>query len=250
MNWIILEESEKKSNSTYLLKSTKFEHIHFILKKTKGDELRVLIPGFGRGKGNILNIDSNSVLIEFLEINPPSYSSKQILLKTELVLPLPRPQTGKKILHLAGCFGVEKINFLLPDSKNREFLTSPVYKQSGYWKEIKTGMEQSGNFIIPSISLIHKDIVNYCQTLEKKFCITLDSTGMEAFYDILQFNSYDPIASEELKLKLLFGSESGFSEKEILYLNSISKVYHLGNTILRTEYAVSNVLGLLQSKRR
>jgi 16S rRNA (uracil1498-N3)-methyltransferase len=248
MNWIILEESEKISEFTYLLKSLKSDHILFILKKTIGDDIRIILPNKLQGKAKIINSDPNSVLVELIVEDNLYFDKNSILSRTSIVLPLPRPQTGKKILHLAGCFGINDVNFLLPDSKNRQYLTSPVYSKSGLWKEIKTGMEQSGNYRIPSATLIHKSILDYFNSIENKNRITFDSNGIDSFYSLKQRESFNEITLDSSNIILTFGAESGFTEKEISFLNINSLVLNLGSTILRTEFAVCTALGVLQSK--
>lgn len=254
MNWIVLEDFEKNESSQYLLDSNKSAHVKNILGKKIGDSIKVILPSISKGYSRILSFPEDKVLIDkptlgekphHYEINKLSEKMK-VLSKVRLILPLPRPQTGKKILHLIGCFGVAQVVFLLPQSHNKQFLTSPVYKTSGIWNEIKTGMEQSGSFLVPKVQIVHLNLKEYLERSKVACKISLDPSMEDSFYDLETFEYVS--RQEEIGIEVYFGSESGNSLEDIDLLSKMSKCYSLGDTILRSEYAIANVLGILKSK--
>lgn len=256
MNWIVLEDFEKNESSQYLLDSNKSAHVKNILGKKMGDSIKIILPSLSRGYSTILSFREDRILIDkptfgerFHNLETTEYSDKMNLLsKVRLILPLPRPQTGKKILHLIGCFGVNQVVFLLPKSHNKQFLTSPSYKTNGIWNEIKTGMEQSGSFLIPKVQIVHLNLREYLEGSTVDCKIALDPSMKDSFYDLETFDAISQ--QDDIGIEVYFGSESGNSREDIDLLSKMCKCYTLGDTILRSEYAIANVLGILKSKGR
>jgi RsmE family RNA methyltransferase len=244
MNWILLEEERKIEEDTYRLSVDQSIHIRTILKKPDpGSQLRGLLPGIGQGLITIESWEDTTAIISF-SLNPvPFLNSKGL----SLILPLPRPQTGKKILHLAGCFAVQNIFFYLPESKNKEYLTSPVYKPQSIKKEVRTGMEQSGSWTETKVSLIQKNLKNTITLVSGLPLYSFDPSGKERWADWLYKLPRTNHLAQENDIGLVFGSESGFKPEELTLLNEKTQIFKLGSSILRTEYAVSSVLFTLES---
>ncbi|WCL47858.1 16S rRNA (uracil(1498)-N(3))-methyltransferase [Leptospira sp. GIMC2001] len=263
MNWIILEPKEQTGSlNEYVLDLKKSIHIKEILKKTQYDTVKAIIPNKGRGKFLITEI--NNYVTGKFEFEMENFSQEiPNLPKTSisLIMPLPRPQTGKKILHLAGAFGVEDVKFLLPDSKNAQYLTSPVYKEKGIWQEVMTGMEQTGSYMIPIVKIDSyrsgRDDDKFEIESESTINIAFDPSStlswMEniVLYSKIEDRSFASSIEKNIRMNLFFGSESGFRENDLdNFIQKNVKIFNLGDCILRSEYAVSAVLFTLQSKRR
>lgn len=254
MNWIILEEFEKNGSSQYLLDSIKSNHVKNILRKKAGETIKVIIPNIIKTITKIIQISDDRVLVEnplTTEFHTKLTSEdrpqeEKMLAATRLILPLPRPQTGKKILHLIGCYGVSQVIFLLPQSHNKEFLTSPTYKDVGIWKELKNGMEQSGSYLVPEIKILPLNLKQFIEKNISSLKFALDPKFPDSFYNMDL--SYQERINQNFKIDIYLGSESGNTEEDLILLEKYCRVYSLGNTVLRTEYAIANILGILQGK--
>lgn len=250
MNWILLDEERRLEGNIYRLNTDQSNHILTILKKSEpGSKLRGLLPELGQGTIQIESWEENIGIVSF-SLDP---SISKILNPISLILPLPRPQTGKKILHLAGCFGVKNTIFYLPESKNKEYLTSPIYKPDSMEKEIHSGMEQSGSFIKTKVSLLKKNLKHTLESLDELLIYSFDPSGIEIWTDWLYKSpGHSPLTDKSIGL--VFGSESGFKPEEVDFLKDETNCFQLGSRILRTEYAVSSVLytvdSYLESVRR
>lgn len=269
MNWIVLEQAEKTDRPGFyklhpVSSSAKIQHIEKILKKTTpGTRLRALVSDLCRGHLEIIEWNSHLRLVQFFPENSGGCEDTSPLSHPpiHLVLPLPRPQTGKKVFHLAGCFGVHSIHFYLPDSKNKEYLTSPLYKNIGLARqEILTGIEQSGSVHIPSINYLASKIPRIFSELalvptdriavfhpggEGNWIQACQSSG---WVGNTNQSCQSPDEGGFGRLFLFLGSESGFTDGEIQYLKEVATIYRLGDTVLRTEYALSSVLFSLKYK--
>ncbi|MCC5815524.1 MAG: 16S rRNA (uracil(1498)-N(3))-methyltransferase [Leptospira sp.] len=267
MNYIVLEQEEKENNQNiYLLNKRKSIHIKNILKKTNiGSNFKSLVIGIGQGIIELIDWEGDLARVKF-----SNDATNEILEDfrhcISLFIPLPRPQTGKKLLHLCGCFGIQNLYFYA-DNHNKEYLTSPVYNDS--WKDYwLSGVEQTGSFQKLNITIApytpnwnkietidFSEAINYCfhpgspESLHD-FYSRNNSSNYET-----QFNSEQIRISSPNKLaytNLFLGSESGYRQNELESIGNIPNIIFLniGKKILRTEYALSSILFYLENERR
>ncbi len=148
MNWILIVPEDQTGESAFSLRNERHSHIQSILKKGIGDSIKLILLNQGHFLGRIDFQNQNETVIKL----ESSVSYPDFTPNITTVCILPRPQTGKKILHLAGCYGVDSL-FWIPDGKSKEYLTSPVYNQNESFRYLYEGMMQSGNFRLPKIEL-------------------------------------------------------------------------------------------------
>lgn len=235
MNWIIISEEELNSERMVSIRDQRHQHIKAILKKNTGDFVQVVIPNVGNFSFLIQEIgETQTILVEAEKrsnvLNP---------LSVHCFFSLPRPQTTKKILHLAGAYGIESIFFFATETKNKEYWTSPIYKTE--WKEwMQTGMSQTGNFREPVVNMAQTE--NWKHHLEHwpGKVIILDRMGKSDIQNSIQENE---VGSKPL---YVFGSESGWKPSDLEFFSKQNfLVRTLGNINLRTEFAFSSLLYLL-----
>ncbi len=231
MNWIIITEEDEFSEERIRIYGKRNFHIQEILKKKVGDTIRLLVPGICKGlfQVQLINQDFVTVIPSFLE----DFTKQSPLRLVHVYFALPRPQTGKKILHLAGLYGIGQLTFIFPHSKNKEYLTSPLYK-GGETTEIFDGMSQSGNPHPPSLKYL-KSMSEFYEVMDPTDTIVFDPKG-EPFSKFSNMITCRNVASNVSKF--VFGPESGFLADEIeIFQQKRIPIAKLGNVILRTEYA-------------
>jgi len=236
LNWIVVSRQDKISANVVSFTGERKNHILSILKKQIGDTLRVLIPNLHKGIYKITDINSECILCIPIELEETRelHSLSQI----ELFFALPRPQTGKKILHLAGAYGIGKIHFIFPHSKNKEYKTSPLYL-GGETDELLGGMSQSGNLFLPEINYLYS-MSEFLHLVKSAKTIVFDPTGAPYSSMKNRLLEWDP---SSFRLQFVFGPESGFLPTELEFFQEKNiPIISLGNIILRTEYAFHGFL--------
>ncbi|MDZ4726642.1 MAG: RsmE family RNA methyltransferase [Leptospira sp.] len=236
MNWVVLTSQDKVDGKFIQIKGPSQIHVKNILHKTLGETLKVILPDQKKGIYRILQISDESIDLE--ELTLENITKTQHLQNTEIIFSLPRPQTGKKILFLCGCYGVGKLTFIFPYHKNKEYLTSPLYNGKEM-EEIYLGMSQSGNPYSTEINYI-ESFPKFLNEFPFKNAYVLHPNQKQ----IQSFKEDISISWEkEIFPKFIFGPESGFLEKEINEFESLgAKIVGLGNVILRTEHAFHALL--------
>jgi RsmE family RNA methyltransferase len=228
LNWILIVPEDQTGESAFSLRNERHSHIQSILKKGIGDSIKLILLNQGHFLGRIdFQNQSETVIKLESSISYPDFTPN-----ITTVCILPRPQTGKKILHLAGCYGVDSL-FWIPDGKSKEYLTSPVYNQNESFRYLYEGMMQSGNFRLPKIEIERRT------DWLSKFSDSGNLFAMDRNGENIRTRNF---LSEEKHI-FLFGPESGWKEKDYesfkernIPLISLSKVN------LRTEYAYSTLL--------
>lgn len=239
MNWILIYEKELQEKLYVNLTDQRHTHIQTVLKKNLEDQIQVVIPGLGNFLFKIKNLSDSSTTLEKLNLLPDVLKPLPI----HTFFSLPRPQTGKKLLHLAGAYGVYSVYFYATETKNKEYWTSPVYTKETL-SHLETGLSQTGNCRLPSViqekSFLWKNFLKDW----KGQVLVLDREGTN-FHSLLK-------AETELldNCLFVFGPESGWKPEDILFFHENNfPLISLGKINLRTEFAYSALLHQLFSIR-
>ncbi|MCG6140962.1 RsmE family RNA methyltransferase [Leptospira mtsangambouensis] len=232
MNWILVYEKELIQNHLVTLTDERHSHIRNILKKDVNETIQVVIPFSGNFLFRIQSTNESSTTL--VELNSLPNILKPLSIHT--FFSLPRPQTGKKILHLSGAYGVTSIYFYATESKNKEYWTSPVYTKDTV-SYLETGLSQTGNYKLPDLHLAQSEPWKPFLKSWKGKVLILDREG-ENFTKSLDKNQK---SFEEILF--VFGPESGWKPDDLLFFkeSSFTRV-SLGNINLRTEFAFSALL--------
>ncbi len=228
MNWIPIHSSNRIASSVFSLGEKESFHITQILKKQAGDSVKVILVGEGTGIGLL---SESKKEIEIQEIFPASLTTS-----IHLAMPLPRPQTGKKIFHLAGAYGIEKILFFQPRSRNTDFGTSPIYRTDAetYFLE---GMSQTGQSMLPTFEMLDRELnPNLWNDFSFNF---LFHTSKISFRTVC--SELKPISDK--RVLFVLGPESGFYDSEVEEFEKVGfNICQLGKKMMRTEYALAQIL--------
>ncbi|GBF48992.1 RNA methyltransferase, RsmE family [Leptospira ryugenii] len=225
MNWIVIRAEDPFENGIYTIQGDRHRHIQTILQKKTNDTVRALLTNVWRGICRIVHQTSNETSLQIISID----SQKPIRKEHSFSFALPRPQTGKKIFYLSGCFGIGTLQFFLPETRNQEYLTSPLYRGKEY-EDYAKGMSQTGNIFQAEIHY-SKERHWKPKTEDQRTIFVFHPEG-EAFSDLRDVY----LASNSIEH--IFGPESGFLENDLRYYQSLgAKIVRLSDLSLRTEDA-------------
>lgn len=256
MNLLVCKEEWRISNSNrfYIDDRQRIEHICKILNKPEGSRLKAGLIDHSLGKWIIDTISPDRIEGTYKPILKPKPRFPEV----HILLAINRPPTVRKILQLAGTWGVASIQFFISKNSRKEYLTSPVWKKDEIESELIEGMEQGKNIFLPKISF---DFVNRPETIlseklkqtEFQFRLILDRKGqtLPRIVEDRKTHSNFGIFSIENPIRILvaIGPESGFVRTEIDFWkrNGFTDL-NLSTNVLRTETAVAFLLARLEER--
>lgn len=234
MNLLILENSEHIQNQSYILTGRKKDHLINHLNVLPGQRLKAGLVNHSLGEAIIQTILPNKIFID--------YTVNEVikLQKTQnfaIFFAFQRPQTIKKILHLAGCAGLNQINFFISAKSQKSYSTSPVWLYNNIHEELIKGMEQCGNILLPTVKILDTQ-PDFTQFNLK---ILLDTKG--------RFIKEKLFGVDGTDTAIVVGPEAGFRANEIdNYLANGFIQLKLSKLMLRTEFALAYLLARIETE--
>ena len=231
MNLVLLPE-QTDSTIWQINDARQVSHLKQHLDVKIGDQIKVGVLNQARYLAEVVEIQSNQMIV-----TPVEQQAIPNKLPVTLILALPRPKVLRRLIMDSVTLGVEKIVLLHSYRVDKSYWQTPFLEQLDHY--IQLGLEQAGDVIAPSILLEKRfkpfvedrlSVWNHSQTTFVAHPYTTDA---------LPFNFNQPC-------QLMIGPEGGFIPYEIdLLKENGCHIHHVGNRILRTETAVSNILGRL-----
>lgn len=236
MNIILLPESEQNQSRWFIREQRQLTHIYGHLNAKVGDTLKVGIRNGARYIAEIIAMNTTEIEIKVLEkVSLPEKCP------ITLVLALPRPKVLRRLIMDSVTLGVEKIILLHSFRVDKSYWQSPFLKQLDDY--VTLGLEQAGDTYAPEIQLYQRF---------KPFV-------EDVLPELIQQKDWAYVAHPYVENKLpknmtseqgiiIVGPEGGFIPYEIdLLIKNGCQAIKLGNRILRTETAVSYLLGRLSA---
>ncbi len=233
MNWLLLNHASAEQSEWYINDVQQLAHIQQQLKLNVGDELKVLLPNVGRYRCRLLALSATSACVAPLE-----YQENPAKHPVHLVLALPRPKVLRRMMMDATSMGVAHISLIQSYRVDKSYWQTPFLQQLAQY--VQLGLEQAGDAVAPPITL-HKRFKPFVQD-ELAQWISPERPALLAH----------PYAEQAMPRDLaqpcmiIVGPEGGFIPYEVeLFKQNGCQAYHLGSRILRTETALSYLLGRL-----
>jgi RsmE family RNA methyltransferase len=155
-----------------------------------------------------------------------------------LILALPRPKVLRRIIMDAVTLGVERISLIHSYRVDKSYWQSPFLQQLDDY--VTLGLEQAGDTISPEIQM-YKRFKPFVEDVLPTFI----SDQKPAYVAHPYAEQQMPHAIQH-SCCLIVGPEGGFIPFEVdLFKKNGCQARRLGNRILRTETAVSHILGRL-----
>ncbi|MGL5144269.1 MAG: 16S rRNA (uracil(1498)-N(3))-methyltransferase [Acinetobacter junii] len=234
MNIVLLDANQDCSRDIWSIEDQRqIKHLNQHLQLKAGDTLKV-----GVRDGQRYLTEVQSITAQQIMLRPIQTESVPNKLPVHLILALPRPKVLRRMIMDAVTLGVERISLIHSYRVDKSYWQSPFLQQLDDY--VTLGLEQAGDTIVPEIQLYKR-----FKPFVEDVLPTLISEQRPAYVA-------HPYAEQSMPhaiahgCNLIVGPEGGFIPYEIELLKKNGcQAMSLGNRILRTETAVSNILGRL-----
>lgn len=234
MNIVLLDANQDCSSDIWSIEDQRqIKHLNQHLQLKAGDTLKV---GVRDGRRYLTEVQS--ITAQQIMLRPIQTESVPNKVPVHLILALPRPKVLRRMIMDAVTLGVERISLIHSYRVDKSYWQSPFLQQLDDY--VTLGLEQAGDTIVPEIQLYKR-----FKPFVEDVLPTLISEQRPAYVA-------HPYAEQSMPhaiahgCNLIVGPEGGFIPYEIELLKKNGcQAMSLGNRILRTETAVSNILGRL-----
>ncbi|ENU93242.1 hypothetical protein F971_01290 [Acinetobacter vivianii] len=234
MNIVLLEPDQIVNNDAWQIDNPRqLQHLRQHLELNVGDSLKVGIRQELRYLTEVLEISEQRIIVR-----PIQADTVPEKLPVHLILALPRPKVLRRIIMDAVTVGVERISLIHSYRVDKSYWQTPFLQQLDDY--VTLGLEQAGDTIAPEIQLYKR-----FKPFVEDVLPTWINAERPAYVAHPYAEQHMPYAIQH-GCSLIIGPEGGFIPYEIELLKKNGcQAMSIGNRILRTETAVSNILGRL-----
>lgn len=236
MNIVLLTAEQCQTTPWFIDDPRQLQHIKQHLNVGLGDTLKVGIRSGQRYLTQITALSDQRIELQPISSQPPATK-----LPITLIVAMPRPKVLRRLIMDSVSLGVEKIVLLHSYRVDKSYWQSPFLQKLDDY--VTLGLEQAGDTIAPEIE-IFKRFKPFVEDILPRYL----SPERPAFVAHPYAESIMPFACDH-GCTVIIGPEGGFIpyEVELLEKNGVQAV-SLGQRILRTETAISYILGRLMSR--
>lgn len=242
MNLILLRAEEISDVSQVQLQGRRAAHLISVLKVGVGSELTVGVLNGGIGKGQVLTINSSTVVLA-IHINRLSPAP----LPLTLLLALPRPKVLKRVFSMVASLGVETLILLNSYKVEKSYWSSPALAPDTVNKYFCLGLEQAKTCQLPALIMAKR----FKPFVEDQLpALAADKQKWVAHPYLNTESSTGSVTMEANRPSVLaIGPEGGFIDYEIEKLQSLGfNCFSSGPRILKVETAIPVMISRLYSE--
>ena len=233
MNIVLLEAEQTQSEFWKIDNPRQIQHLSQHVQLNAGDTLKVGIRNDERYLTEVISVSEQQI-----RIRPIQLEAIPAKLPVHLILALPRPKVLRRMVMDAVTLGVERISLIHSYRVDKSYWQSPFLQQLDDY--VTLGLEQAGDTISPEIQM-YKRFKPFVEDVLPTFI----SDQKPAYVAHPYAEQQMPHAIQH-SCCLIVGPEGGFIPYEVdLLKKNGCQARRLGNRILRTETAVSHILGRL-----
>ena len=233
MNIVLLEAEQTQSEFWKIESPRQLQHLSQHVQLNAGDTLKVGIRNGQRYLTEVVTISEQHILLRPIQVE-----AVPAKLPVHLILALPRPKVLRRMVMDAVTLGVERISLIHSYRVDKSYWQSPFLQQLDDY--VTLGLEQAGDTISPEIQM-YKRFKPFVEDVLPTFI----SDQKPAYVAHPYAEQQMPHAIQH-SCCLIVGPEGGFIPFEVdLFKKNGCQARRLGNRILRTETAVSHILGRL-----
>lgn len=235
MNIVLLDPRQTETEIWSISSKRQLEHLKQHVDVQVGDSLKV---GIREGKRYLTEVVE--VTEQAIKLKPVKEEAVPVKLAVTLIVAMPRPKVLRRLIMDSVTLGVEKIILLHSYRVDKSYWQTPFLQQLDQY--VTLGLEQAGDTIAPQIE-IYKRFKPFVEDVLPSL-VTADCPAYVAHpYAEMKM----PFAIDH-PCTIVIGPEGGFIPYEVdLLIKNGCQAVSLGNRILRTETAISYVLGRLFS---
>lgn len=233
MNIVLLEAEQTQSEFWKIDNPRQIQHLSQHVQLNAGDTLKVGIRNGERYLTEVISVSEQQI-----RIRPIQLEAIPAKLPVHLILALPRPKVLRRMVMDAVTLGVQRISLIHSYRVDKSYWQSPFLQHLDDY--VTLGLEQAGDTIEPEIQL-YKRFKPFVEDVLPTFI----SDQKPAYVAHPYAEQQMPHAIQH-SCCLIVGPEGGFIPFEVdLFKKNGCQARRLGNRILRTETAVSHILGRL-----
>lgn len=235
MNIVLLDPRQTESEIWSISSKRQLEHLKQHVDVQVGDSLKV---GIREGKRYLTEVVE--VTEQAIKLKPVKEEVVPVKLAVTLIVAMPRPKVLRRLIMDSVTLGVEKIILLHSYRVDKSYWQTPFLQQLDQY--VTLGLEQAGDTIAPQIE-IYKRFKPFVEDVLP----SLIKADCPAYVAHPYAEMKMPFAIDH-PCTIVIGPEGGFIPYEVdLLIKNGCQAVSLGNRILRTETAISYVLGRLFS---
>ena len=229
MNLLLVEPSELSAN-TCVLVDRRAAHLREVLGVAVGSTVKMGILGGDVGTAEVLADGVAGIELRFTSTGPPAAQ-----LEVDLVLAMPRPKALARVIEACAAFAVRRIDLTNAWRVDKSYLRSPKLAPASLAHAARLGAEQGATTHLPEIH-VHERLM---ELLDARF----RERGPGRLIAHPGAKPIENAASAGRKV-IAIGPEGGWIDRELeTFVERGFTPCSLGAPILRTESAVSAVLG-------
>jgi 16S rRNA (uracil1498-N3)-methyltransferase len=243
VNLILCEPGEVDTDGVVTLTGARAAHVRGVLRAGVGDTIRIGVVDGGRGRGEILALDEDRIVLRAdLEATAPDVP------QVDLLLALPRPKVLRRLWAQLAALGVGRIVLTNAARVERHYFDTHVVEASTYRPLLIEGLQQAGDTRLPRVS-IHRQfrilVEDELDALSGGAARLVAHPG--GHLSVLEVARESP----DQRVLLAIGPEGGWNEFELdLLARHGFRIVSMGPRILRTDTACIALLTLLHEARR
>lgn len=148
MNLILCEPGELGAEGVVTLTGVRAAHVRTVLRVRPGDRVRVGVVDGPRGRGEVIAIEDDAVILacafEGPAPDPPA---------VDLLLALPRPKVLRRLWAQLAALGVGRIMLTNAERVERNYFDTHVLDEATYRPLLIEGLQQAGDTRLPRVSI-------------------------------------------------------------------------------------------------
>jgi RsmE family RNA methyltransferase len=224
-------------------------HLLDVLRRQIGDTFDAGLIDGPRGKGTLAAVSALELILSFTWGEPPPPLDPIVLL-----VGLPRPQTGRKILQEATALGVSALHFFASERGEPSYAPSTLWSSGEWRRHLITGAEQAFCTRLPAITWARplSDIIAELSPPPASGSaprIALDNYESPDALGNCHVLRDIPSENPRPLITLAIGSERGWSAAERDFLRAKNfTLAHLGPRVLRAETAVTAAVAIVKAR--
>ena len=231
MNLLLLRDEDFLADGTARLSGRRLLHAREVLQAAAGDVLRVGRLGGGVGKGLVLRLTEDELVLRCELLDPPPARPG-----VDLLLAIPRPKALRRILPAAASLGVDRIVLCNAARVEKSYFDSKVLAQVE--ELLVLGLEQARDTRLPQV-LVRERFRPFVED-------ELDAVFAEGARLLAHPGAEREPPRTEGRVVLAIGPEGGWVEFEVALLQARGFIpFQLGPRPLRVEVALPYALGAL-----
>lgn len=149
MNLLLLGESDRLPDGAFAVTDHRSHHIATVLNAQPGDTVAIGIVNGLSGEAEIVHCEPTLVVLKPTRWSEPESAGPEV----DLIVALPRPQTVKKLLVIAGMLRVRRLSFIRANRVEKSFYQSPAVTQEAMKPFLLDGMSQGKHTRLPVVDI-------------------------------------------------------------------------------------------------